>query len=598
MSFIEKAKAGAALFDGAMGTYYLQKYGHEPEYCEEADLLFPERILGIHREYIAAGCDAIKTNTFGANRLTLECDEEHEAAVIDSGCLIAAEAARNTGVSVFADIGPVPYVKGEDRAACRKTVVDRFIKNGVKYFLFETFPSEDGLLETAEYIKSLVSDATVICSFASTPDGFTREGVPIGKLFRLMEKSAFVDAYGLNCVCGPAHMEQLALETKDSAKPVCVMPNAGYPSLVGNRLYFENNAEYFAKGMNRLHSLGVSILGGCCGTTPEHIALTRAYMGRKADSAAAAAVGNETVSWTAENDFWDKLEAGKKVIAVELDPPVSSDISKFMTGARALKAAGVDAVTLADCPVSRVRIDSSLLACKLKRELSITPIPHMTCRDRNIVATKALLFGLNCEGVNNVLVVTGDPVPTSERGNIKSVFSFNSAVLANYIRELTPELYKGPFRVYGALNLNAVNFSSQLERARLKLDSGVCGFFTQPVHSKRALENLALARESLDCKLLGGVMPIVSYRNACFMNSEISGITVCDEIIQMYEGIDKDEATELAVRLSTEIAGRMEPYIDGYYIMTPFTRTDIVCRLIDNIRKQVPGESMTGLLAW
>lgn len=593
MSFWDSVKKGAALFDGAMGTYYTQKFGHEPEYCEEADLLYPDRILGIHREYIAAGCDAIKTNTFGANRITLECGASHEAKVIDAACRIALQAAEGTEVSVFADVGPVPYAEGADRNACRLAIVDRFLSNGIYNFLFETFSSEDGLCETAEHIKSKAPEAKIICSFASTPDGFTREGVSVSKLFRMMEDCRYVDAYGLNCLCGPAHMKKLITDRGARRKPLCTMPNSGYPTVVGNRLFFDSNAGYFAQELNMLHAAGAGILGGCCGTTPEHIALSKALLGGVRTDFRAAAVMETEAPREADNPFWRKLEAGKKVIAVELDPPVSSDVSKFLKGALALKAAGVDAITLADCPVSRVRIDSSLLACKLKRELDITPIPHMTCRDRNIVATKALLFGLNCEGVNNVLAVTGDPVPTSERGNIKSVYSFNSAVLARYIGELAPELHNGPFHVYGALNLNAVNFSSQLERARVKLDSGISGFFTQPVHSERALENLAQARRTLSGKLLGGIMPIVSYRNACFMNSEISGITVSDEIIRMYEGLDKDEATELAVRLSTEFAMKMEPYIDGYYIMTPFTRTDIVCRVIDNIRTQCEGFALS-----
>lgn len=585
MDFWSRVKDGCALFDGAMGTYYTGKFGHEPEFCEQANILFPDRVLDIHREYIAAGCDAIKTNTFGANRYTMDCGAQGEAAVIDAGCRLAFEAVRDTDAAVFADVGPLPYVEGADRAAAYRALIDRFLQNGTENFLFETFSSEDNLTELCEYIKSKRPEARIICCFAVSPDGFTREGVPLSKLRAAMETCPAIDSYGLNCVCGAAHMEKLLASQSRHSKPLCAMPNAGYPTVVGSRIYFDDNAEYYAKQMTTLRGAGAAILGGCCGTTPEHIALTRAELsgGLRADTVTvsedSAAEGREL-----ENRFWSKLEAGERVITVELDPPANSDITKFMAGARELKSAGVDAITLADCPISRVRMDSSLLACKLKRELAIDPIPHMTCRDRNIVAAKALLFGLNSEGVNNVLVVTGDPVPTAERGVIKSVFSFNSAVLASYIRDLAPELHNGAFRVYGALNLNAVNFDSQLERARVKIESGVSAFFTQPVHSKRALENLKRARAELDTKLLGGVMPIVSYRNACYMNSEIAGITVSEEIVKRYEGLDREQATELAVDISTEIARQMADCVDGYYIMTPFTRTDIVRRLMENIR--------------
>ena len=204
--------------------------------------------------------------------------------------------------------------------------------------------------------------------------------------------------------------------------------------------------------------------------------------------------------------------------------------------------------------------------------------------DRNIIATKALLLGLNIEGVRNVLVVTGDPVPTAERGTVKSVFNFNSVVLASYIRELAPELSCGPFLVFGALNVNALNFDHQLRRALEKEASGVEGFLTQPVHSERALENLRLARKTLKGKLLGGVMPIVSYRNACYMDSEIAGMQVAPEIIKMYEGVDRAQATELAVSLTTDYARRMADFVDGWYVITPFSRTDIVTRVIENLR--------------
>jgi len=286
----------------------------------------------------------------------------------------------------------------------------------------------------------------------------------------------------------------------------------------------------------------------------------------------------------AENRFWEKLENGKKVFAIELDPPANSDIRAFMDGARKLHDAGADAITIADCPVSRARVDSSILASKLKREVNIDAIPHMTCRDRNIIATKALLLGLNIEGVNNVLVVTGDPVPTAERGNIKSVFNFNSVVLANYIRDLGGEFIRGPFRVFGALNLNAVNFEIQLNHANDKLKHGVDAFLTQPVHSIRALENLKIARQELSGKILGGVMPIVSHRNACYMNSEISGISISDEIISKYEGLDKEDASRFAVSLTTEIAQSMADYVDGYYMITPFMRTDLICEIMNNLK--------------
>lgn len=586
MSFRDQCKTPPVLFDGAMGTYYAQKFSFNPEYCELANLQYSERVLAVHRDYIAAGARAIKTNTFGANTVSLGCGPETVAAIIENGWKIANEAA-GPDISVFADVGPIPHEENVSHLAEYISIADRFLALGAENFLFETFSSTEHLPKIAAHIKAHRRDAFVICSFAVSPDGFTREGVPISRLRQEMDTDENVDVFGLNCLSGPNHMIKLISQLADAKKPLIAMPNAGYPTLVGNRVFYTNNADYYARGLADIAAEpGVALVGGCCGTTPEHIAKVSRLLGKKVDDARTVAPANEAVPIApSPNRLWAKLEAGKKVIAVELDPPANSDIRKFMDGARALRDAGADAVTIADCPISRARADSSLLAAKLKRELDIDPIPHMTCRDRNIIATKALLLGLNIEGVRNVLTVTGDPVPTAERGTVKSVFNFNSVVLASYIRSLAPELLCGPFRVFGALNLNALNFEHQLKHAQEKEQNGVDAFLTQPVHSERALQNLALAKKELRGKILGGVMPIVSYRNACYMNSEIAGISVSDEIIRQYEGLGKAEATELAVSLTIDIAKNMNPFVDGYYMITPFSRTDIITRILSNLQE-------------
>ena len=584
MSFRDRLGDRPLLFDGGMGTYYAQKFGFDPECCERANLLYPARVAAVHREYIAAGARAIKTNTFGANTVGLECDGADVDEIIDAGWRIACEAA-GEDVSVFADVGPIPHEENVDHQPEYRAIVDRFLALGAENFLFETFSSDEDLHGIAAYIKGKKPDAFVVCSFAVSPDGFTREGLPLGRLREAMERDENVDAWGLNCLSGPNHMIKLLAQLAGVKKPLIAMPNAGYPTLVGSRVFYANNADYYARGLADIAALPeVRMVGGCCGTTPEHIRAVAALLAAGGEKKTVSVTVEAPPVETAPNRLWDKLEAGKKVVAVELDPPANADIRKFMDGARTLRDAGADAITIADCPISRARADSSLLAAKLRRELDVDPIPHMTCRDRNIIATKALLLGLNIEGVRNVLVVTGDPVPTAERGTIKSVFNFNSVVLASYIRELAPELSCGPFRVFGALNVNALNFDHQLQHALEKEASGVEGFLTQPVHSEQALENLKRARETLKGKLLGGVMPIVSYRNACYMDSEIAGMRVAPEIIKMYEGVDKAQATELAVSLTTDFAKRMEPFVDGWYVITPFSRTDIVARVLANLR--------------
>lgn len=585
MDIWEKLKTETLLFDGAMGSYYAQLYGYEPQLCELANLQYPHRVESIHRAYISAGCNAIKTNTFGANSKTLECDGKTLSAVLEAGFHLAMTAAEGTETAVFADIGPIPHLENADEAEEYRYIIDCFLGMGAENFLFETFSATEAPRLAAAYIKSKKHTARIICSFAVSPDGFTREGVSLAQIRAAVENDSSIDALGLNCICGPNHMKRLAEQLAGSKKLLSVMPNAGYPTTVGNRTYYENNSDYYARGLLELLESGARIIGGCCGTTPEHILKARALLDEKENKAPRfSAVKPQAALEPAENRLWDKLESGEKVFAVELDPPSNSDIRAFMEGARTLRSAGADAITIADCPVSRARADSSLLAAKLKRELDIDTMPHMTCRDRNIIATKALLLGLNIEGVSNVLVVTGDPVPTAERNTIKSVFNFNSVVLTSFIKQLGEELCRGSFRVFGALNLNSVNFDVQLRHAKDKLSGGLDGFLTQPVHSQRALENLILARKELEGKLLGGVMPIVSYRNACFMNSEIAGISVSEEILKSYEGLDKEQAAEHAVSLTTDIAKSMYEYVDGYYMITPFLRTDLICRIMDNIK--------------
>lgn len=585
MELKKKLQNGPLLFDGAMGTYYLTKFDHEPEFCELANLKYPERIEEIHREYIAAGANAIKTNTFGANELSLDCSFDCISEIIDAAWNIAQNAIVGTDTVVFADIGPIPCSNDFDEYGQYEKILDCFLSLGADNFLFETLSSTEHIKSLTQYIKSRNPNATIICSFAISPDGYTREGVSVPRLVSEMNAISTVDAFGLNCSCGPTHMSKLLVEAQGADFPLSAMPNAGYPTLVGNRMFYENNADYFAVCVSRFRENGVSIFGGCCGTTPEHIKKLSELLinGTRVPNIRLESNTKEK-SETKENGLWKKLESKQRVFAVELDPPSNSDISAFMRGAKALQDAGADAITIADCPVSRARADSSLLACKLKRELGIDPIPHMTCRDRNIIATKALLLGLNIEGVNNVLVVTGDPVPMEERSSIKSVFNFNSMVLASFIRDLAAELSNGPFKVFGALNLNALNFDSQLRHAQDKLSHGVDGFLTQPVHSERALENLRIARNELDGKILGGVMPIVSYKNACFMNNEIAGISVSYEIIKQYEGLDRESASRLAVSLTTEIAQSMSQYVDGYYMITPFMRTDLICEIMKYLK--------------
>ena len=584
MNVHEYLKENLLLFDGAMGTYYAARNRTALCSCELANLSAPEEIEAIHRAYLDAGCTAIKTNTFAANRPHL--GEADCAAAIRAGYDIACRAAGNA--FVFADIGPIDAPE-EDLFEEYRFVADRFLAAGARNFLFETNSHDHALHEIAAYIKSQAPNSFIILSFASQPDGFTRAGQLLSDLFRRAAESDAIDAVGLNCVSGARHMVELVDTLDHSDALLSVMPNAGYPTVRDNRTFYDSDPEYFALQLSELRARGTSILGGCCGTTPEYIAAaSRALKSiRPAPSAKPAPSAPTQPAIPSEDRFWNALcDPGQKPFAVELDSPENADITKFMAGARELRENGAAIITIADCPIARARMDSSLMACKLRRELDMEALPHMTCRDRNLNATQALLLGLCAEDIRNVLLITGDPIPSASRDEVKSVYNFNSRKLIKYVDNLNRALLPAPFHIFGALNLNVRNFHMQLQLALEKEENGACGFFTQPVLTAQALENLKLARKTLKGKIMGGIIPVVSQRNALFMNSEIAGITVDERIIQLYEGADRARGEELAVTVSAAVAKEIAPYVDGFYLMTPFGRTGLMARIMNRIREE------------
>ena len=579
------------LFDGGMGTYYKAKPGTE---CEQGNLLDPAGVRKVHREYLEAGAEAIKTNTFGLPRMAAARQPDWQA-LARAGWKLAAEAAVETGAAVFADLGPAPDTEAAPAGSIYTAVARCFVEQGAKNFLFETLSSDAGVLEAVQAVKAQVPDAFVLVSFAVLPDGYTREGMYSKDLVRRMTESGIVDAVGFNCVSAPGAMRTLVQQLGSTALPLSVMPNAGYPVVTRTQVKYQGKPEYFAKELARIAAEGVRVLGGCCGTTPAHIAALRAALDSlpAVEKAAPAVQISTPEAPTVEKDdaFLRKLNAGKKVIAIELDSPKDADLTNYLAGAKRLQAAGADLLTIADCPIARARMDSSLVACRVHRELGLCTLPHMTCRDRNLNATKALLLGLYAEGVREVLAITGDPIPTAERDEVKNVYQFNSRKLAQYIVSLAGEGREmpSPMTVFGALNLNARNFEVELRRAGEKLENGMSGFLTQPVLSEQAVENLRRTRETLGerAKILAGIMPVVSQRNAIFMENEVNGIHVAEDIMEAFAGLDREQGEALGLEISLKMAREALPYADGFYLMTPFNRVALMERLIARLKTEL-----------
>ena len=572
---------GVLLFDGVTGTALCAQSG-EGEAVERLCLTQPQRVLALHRAYLAAGCKAIKTNTFAAH-VSLACEnKDDQKTLIRAAYDLARRAGDAYDAAVFADIGPAP-TDADSAAACYIAMAEQYLNVGATCFLFETMQSGEGLAEVAAYIKAFCPDAWIMVSFAADADGFTRAGEQASALALQMSACGAVDAIGLNCICGAYHIRQLLSTLDVGDKWMSAMPNAGYPHVEEGRTYYDSAPAYYAQQVMECVKAGARIVGGCCGTTPEHIRQIARLLGTPMPPR--VRMGDEKAAQPPEKGcrsrILRRLEQGRRITLVELDPPRSADIGGFMEGARQLEQAGADAITIADCPIGRARMDSSLLACKLSRELGIEALPHMTCRDRNVNATKALLLGLSMENVHNVLVVTGDPIPTGDRGSVKSVYQFNSRVLAKFIRGLGESGEAEPFFVCGGLNINAVRFDSELDRAKEKMDCGVPAFLTQPVLSEQAALHLERAMDELHgAKLIGGLFPVVSEKNARFLQSEVHGITVDEAVVRAYAGLDRAQGEDMAVRLCREAASRISPFVDGYYMMTPFQRVELVCRVI------------------
>lgn len=361
----------------------------------------PKIISEIHNKYIVAGSKLIRTNTFSANSITLNTTREAIKQIIARAIEIASASAAGKDVFVAASIGPIPEVPAFDNKNIHfeeyKFIVDCFLEHGINLFMFETFSSTAYLKDISKYIKEKNPKAYVITQFAIMPNEYTRDGISINNIINEVQEIKSIDTFGFNCASSPTHLYKM-LQNKDIFKRVIsVLPNAGYPELVNERMVYYNNPNYFATKMQYIKKLGAKIIGGCCGTTPAHIkSLVKELEKDNPDVHIDFHIENpkNLKVYKKENLFLEKLSKNKFVVAVELDPPHDTDISKILAGAKICKDNGVDLVTVADSPMSKVRVDSVMIASKIKREIGIDTMPHICCRDKNINAIRSIMKGL------------------------------------------------------------------------------------------------------------------------------------------------------------------------------------------------------------
>lgn len=572
------------LFDGAFGTYYAHLFDTK-ELPEKANICHPDRVHRIHDEYIAAGAQIIRTNTFASNSLSLGLPLETVKENIRQGYRLARECADAVehDIYVAADIGQIPCESRTDRENAVKEYIEicrTFLEEGADIFVFETFSDLEDILEALEFIGDR---AYVIVQFAVNQFGYSSSGLSARKLIERAEKNPYIDAVGFNCGVGPAHMQQIMRSILFSGtKTISALPNAGYPQNISNRMIFgSRNIDYFASKAADIALDGADLIGGCCGTTPEYIKLMKEKISFVQPPKQEKTFETEKKALTLSDASFYAGKNGKKLIAVELAPPLGSDDEKLMDAAHLLMKSGVDVLTFPDSPSGRTRADSILMAEKVARETGMCVMPHICCRDKNAIAMRSQLLGAHINHIRNFLVITGDPVPAMVRSQVKSVFNFESVGLMRIMSDMNEDQFSSAPICYGGAINQGRRLEVEIARVKKKLEAGATFFFTQPIFSAESADRVRQIKHETGARILCGIMPLVSYKNASFMRNEISGIDVGDEVLARYrEEMTREEGEAVGISLAKEIMALTADFADGYYFSFPFNRVGMLEKIL------------------
>lgn len=597
--------------DGSFGTYYAERYETQ-EMPELANLQHADQVADIHKAYLEAGAKLLRTNTFAANTVLLAVDWEQVAENIRAAVQIAKEAVTTfqkenmTEVFIAGDIGPIPGdgdLEQEQMEEQYYKIAKTFIEEGISILTFETFPDMEHILPVIKRIKQEEKELFIMVQFSVSQFGYSNAGLSAKKLLKEASAVKEIDAVGLNCGVGPGHMEQIITglpleEIRQSGKYMIALPNAGYPKRIRNRIQYANNPVYFAnkeKEIAEKHQ--ITILGGCCGTNPVFIK----ELANRVQIKAAHSMQMQEKSPLAERQ--EDQEQGKKaphrkgflynedgsvktkkLIAVELAPPVDAADEKVLQAARTLQKADVDVLTFPDSPSGRTRIDSVLMAEKVRRETGMCVMPHICCRDKNAIAMRSLFLGAHINDIHNMLIVTGDPVPSMARQTVKAVFNFDSVGLMQIAKDMNEENFTdSPLSYGGAINQGRKNLDVEIKRVQRKLEAGAEFFLSQPVFSTSDAERLRMIKEETGARILCGIMPLISRRNAMFMKNEIAGIAVSDELIERYpENATKEEGEAVGIEIACEVMAYTKDFVDGYYFSFPFNRVHMLEKIMQN----------------
>lgn len=598
----EELKKRIILMDGAMGTYFTRLHPDDGE-AEGANTTHPEWIQEIHERYIGAGARLIRTNTFAVNHMLVarEYMEENLAAAVRS----AREAVRcgrerlqregiDDTVWIAGSIGPIRSSdEWEDEQVQEEydLICDTLFQQGIRIFILETFSEPKTVIRIADHLKKIagVEETFILAQFSVNRMGYTQYGYSMQRMIRVLEKETVLDGFGFNCGIGATHMNKLLGEITFSGDCVfSVLPNAGYDHMLRGRQIFIDNPSYYGSVMEEILAKGVNLVGGCCGTTPEYIGeLARVLQKEDVPAKKCIRAVRETVAVKPGNPFIDKLNRGERVYVVEIDSPFDRKADRFLEAANRLKEKGVDLVTISDSPMARPRAEAFQMGIYIAAQTGIRVMPHVCCRDRNLIALRSAMLGGYINGIRDMLIITGDPVARDDRNTVTSVFDMNSIKLMEYVKNMNQETFtEEPFYYGGALNYAGINVDAIAGRMKKKMEAGCSYFLTQPVYSDEDIDRVRQLKQKTGAKILPGIMPLVSYRNALYMKNEMPGIHVPDEIVNSYRpDMERDEAEETAIRISVEIGKKAMDFADGFYFMTPFNRVSLVNEVMDRLRE-------------
>ncbi len=589
------------VFDGGVGTYLYEKGIFINTCFDELNITNPDIVSEVHRDYVAAGADVIETNTFGANRFKLAPHGlEPKVHEINMKGAQIAKAAAGDDVLVAGSVGPLgvqiePLGKlsyAEAREAFKEQVKG-LLDGGVDLIVLETFLLTAELDQAIRAVKELNKDIPIMAQVTINDDGNLLSGATLESFVKGIEGTG-VDTIGLNCSVGPRAMLD-ALETLKTltAMPISVQPNAGLPQSIGGRNIYMTSPEYMAEYAKRFIQTGATIVGGCCGTNPDHIrAIRRAVRAlqpvKRMDrsSASLTVTAPEAVQVVARTDksrLSTKLVRGEFVTLTELVSPKGVSPLREIAKARRLHHFGVDAINIPDGPRASARMSALAMAAIIQRDIGIETVLHFACRDRNVIGMQSDLLGAWALGLRNVLAITGDPPKLGNYPNATAVFDVDAIGLTNVINRLNHglDLAGNPigeptgFSIGVGVNPGAINLDEELKRLDWKIEAGAEYMITQPVFDIRILERFMKRIAGVKIPLICGIWPLVSYRNAEFMNNEVPGATVPQEILErMRKTTTKEEGFAEGVKIARETYEHVKSAVAGIQLSAPMGRIE------------------------